>query len=125
LDASYNVNEVALKSLALQREEILRGYKCSFHYRKYIEYFNLSWAHPAAADYNNGMTLVYQVGHWFGLSDTFQDDGGGNNAFNVAEMIPDNSASEPEAQGSPSSCKSCPDQPGNGPIHNFLDTPYK
>ena len=76
-------------------------------------------------NYNNGMTLVHQVGHWFRLFHTFQGGCEENNGFDGGNMIPDTSASKSETQGCPSSRKSCPDQPGNDPVHNFMDTSYE
>ena len=69
--------------------------------------------------YNQGKTAVHEIGHWFGLLHTFQDntcasDDGG-------DFIDDTPIESASTDGCPVGKDSCPDSPGLDPIHNFMD----
>ena len=69
--------------------------------------------------YNQGKTAVHEVGHWFGLLHTFQ-----NNTCDVADpgdYIDDTPQESVSTDGCPSSKDSCPSSSGLDPIHNYMD----
>ena len=69
--------------------------------------------------YNLGKTSVHEVGHWFGLLHTFQDNT--CNAGDVGDYIDDTAQESVSTDGCPVGKNSCPNSPGDDPVHNFMD----
>ena len=69
--------------------------------------------------YNQGKTAVHEIGHWFGMLHTFQDntcsptDGG--------DYIDDTPQEGTSTSGCPTGKDSCPGDPGLDPISNYMD----
>lgn len=70
--------------------------------------------------YNQGKTVVHEVGHWLGLLHTFEGGCEGE-----GDLIADTPASRGPSGGCPVGRDSCPDQAGLDPIHNFMDFSYE
>ena len=68
--------------------------------------------------YNQGKTTVHEVGHWFGLLHTFQDNTCDSDDGDFIDDTPKESVS---TDGCPVEKNSCPDSPGLDPVHNFMD----
>ncbi|QIW96504.1 hypothetical protein AMS68_002022 [Peltaster fructicola] len=69
--------------------------------------------------YNSGLTAVHEAGHWFGLLHTFE----GDSCSGDGDFIADTRQESVSTSGCPTSPakNSCPDLPGNDPIHNYMD----
>ena len=79
------------------------------------------------SQFNRGMTTVHEVGHWFGLFHTFQPSGDGIDwngpgvCTGSGDFIRDTPFQKTATEGCPKSKNTCPDQPGDDNIHNYMD----
>ncbi|EWZ79867.1 hypothetical protein FOWG_16029 [Fusarium oxysporum f. sp. lycopersici MN25] len=68
-------------------------------------------------DDDKDKTTTHEVGHWFGLFQTF----GGYSCTGDGDFIDDTPAILEASVGCPKGADSCPDRPGLDPIHNYMD----
>ena len=68
------------------------------------------------APFNQGDTLVHEVGHWLGLDHTFQ-----RGCSFPGDSVDDTAYQGSSTEGCPVSKDTCPRLPGIDPIHNFMD----
>ena len=88
----------------------------------YLDGVVFSWETvPGASDtyagrYDEGMTLVHEVGHWLNLEHTFY--GGCNKS---GDFVDDTPAMKTPTAGCPTGKDTCRKAPGLDPIHNYMD----
>lgn len=69
-----------------------------------------------AAPYDEGDTLVHEVGHWLGLLHTFE-----NGCKKSGDGISDTPAERNPSLGCPKHRNSCRSKPGRDPVSNYMD----
>lgn len=69
--------------------------------------------------YNQGKTAVHEIGHWFGLLHTFQDNSCASG--DSGDFIDDTPQQSLATTGCPVGKDSCPGDPGLDPIQNYMD----
>lgn len=73
--------------------------------------------------YEQGKTCVHEVGHWFGLLHTFQDNS--CETGDPGDYVDDTPQEAISTDGCPTKAgvtkNSCPTQPGNDPVNNYMD----
>lgn len=79
-----------------------------------------SMPNAGATNYQQGLTAVHEVGHWFGLYHVFQ----GSACSGAGDSVSDTPIQKTATSGCPSSQDSCPSQSGVDSIHNYMDYSY-
>ncbi|KAJ3550206.1 hypothetical protein NM208_g108 [Fusarium decemcellulare] len=64
-----------------------------------------------------GHVTIHEVGHWLGLLHTFH----GRLCESINDQVSDTPAQSGGSSGCPIGRDSCPDSPGEDPIHNYMD----
>lgn len=79
-----------------------------------------SMPNAGATNYQQGLTAVHEVGHWFGLYHVFQ----GSSCSGAGDSVSDTPIQKTATSGCPSSQDSCPSSSGLDSIHNYMDYSY-
>lgn len=70
-------------------------------------------------EYDEGKTAVHEVGHWFGLLHTFQDNSCASG--DSGDYVDDTPQEMTATDGCPTAKDSCPGSPGLDPVSNYMD----
>ena len=72
--------------------------------------------------YNEGKTLVHEIGHWLGLLHPFQTDHfSGNACLGNGDGVPDTPRQRYPTEGCPARKDTCPRSGGADMVSNFMD----
>lgn len=91
-----------------------------------IHTWTSSMTNGGFTDYEEGDTLVHMVGHWMGLWHTFQGGClgiGDEVADTPSQLKPQWATCNPDLVGN-NEPDSCPQEPGNDPIRNYMSSSY-
>jgi hypothetical protein len=80
--------------------------------------YNASILGGSLENYNLGRTLTHEVGHYLGLWHTF------HKGCSVGDDVSDTPAQAIATNGCPNNKDTCPAEPGNDPVENFMDYSY-
>lgn len=82
----------------------------------YVLLHKESFPRDSYYDWVKGYTALHEIGHWLGLYHTFQ-----NGCGSVGDGMDDTAAERVQAVGCPKGRDTCPNDPGDDPIDNFMD----
>ncbi len=85
-------------------------------YRHGVTVFYGTFPGGEGLPYNEGDTLVHEVGHYLGLMHTFQ-----RGCKAPGDFIPDTPYEKRASYGCPVGRDTCPHRPGEDPIHNYMN----
>ncbi len=123
------------RALAIDPATTLNVYTCEPYWGRdlLLGYSTFPWSYPeddprhgvvvlhsslpggSAVPYDLGDTATHEIGHYLGLYHTFQDG-----CTEPGDMVEDTPYEASPAFGCPDGRDTCP-QPGEDPIHNFMD----
>jgi hypothetical protein len=77
----------------------------------------LPGANEFPGKFDQGMTSVHEIGHWFGLFHVFQ----GSSCSSDGDLVSDTPFQSSATSGCPTNKDSCPNSPGTDSVNNYMD----